>query len=99
METPIVLLKAKQAFTGDPNETRFITVEIAKLEAERAMIASQRLAFLAEQTAIRPPSQGQVDKVIQLAKNLDEMTANATAAQGIVTAATDAINTWAATQV
>ena len=93
----IALLKTKRTFTGDENESRDITVKIAHYQAERAKIQAERVAFLAEQTGIKPPEDPQVNKIIELAKALDAMTANATTTKTIVNTASNVIVIWSDT--
>lgn len=71
----IALLDTRRTLTGDGDETRDITFRIALFEAERAKIKAERIAFLQEGSTIKPPKKTLVDKVRNLAAELDEMIA------------------------
>jgi hypothetical protein len=88
----IALLKSIS--TSDGDEERAITVAIASLDADIAEVLAEREAFLAEQTAIAPPTAAQVDEIASLAKELDRMTANAKQAKSIINAATKIFEAW-----
>ena len=95
----IGLLRTVRTLYADENESRVITVQIADMKANKAKIHSERLAFLAEQIEIRPPSSVDVEKVTQLAKELDKFTVNSNIASDVIKAATNIVNIWAKTQV
>jgi hypothetical protein len=94
----IALLETRRTLTGDGDETRNITFQIAVHEAERVKIKAERIAFLAEQMKINPPKKSQVDKVISLATKLDEMIAAQVKTRAILNATTSVLELVASTR-
>lgn len=94
----IGLLKTVRTLHADENESRVITVQIADLEAKRTKIHADRLAFIAEELSIRPPTSHDVDTITQLAKEVDKFIVNANIASDVIEATTKIVNMWAKTQ-
>lgn len=97
LDDAIALLRARDVFaTGD--ERRLITVELAELEAQRAKVRAEMVAFIANEVTVRPPSEEEVATAKELAAELEAMAAAATAAREIVGLATELLETWRTTQ-
>lgn len=90
IEDAIALLTARQVLPVlASDERRLITVELADLEARRVKVRAQMYAFIAGQQAIRPPSKDDLDKVKELAKKLDALTAQATFTRTVLDATSE----------
>ena len=87
----------RQSRTADPHETLVLNSAAADLTAQGAMVHAKRLAFLNELIAIKPPTQDQVDKMIALAKIIDEHTAANITAAAIIASGTAILDLWAKT--
>jgi hypothetical protein len=66
----------------------------ANAVAQRAILQAEYLAFMSEQGQIEPPDATVVSQVEQIAADLDQMTANATALVGLVNGITNLINAY-----
>lgn len=73
------------------DERRLITVELAELRAREAKVWANMHAFIAGQQAVRPPVQADLDKVKELAKKLDSLTAQATMTRAVLEATTEIV--------
>ena len=96
LRTAMRLLKARQTLTGDPDESRLVTVALLDLESQVAKIQADLIAFMSDQRAIRPPSDADVEAVRQVALRLDAMTANAVLTNGVLALTTDVVRRWSA---
>lgn len=87
IEDAISLLIARRVLpTLSGDERRLITVELADLEARRVKVRAHMYAFIAGRQAIKPPGKIDLDKVKALAKQLDELTADATMTRAVLDA-------------
>ena len=98
IRTAIALLRAKQALTSDPDESRQITVQLLELESAVSRIQADLIAFSSEQSSIRPPSEQQVSRIKDVARSIDAFVAESELATTIFAAATTLIQTFAATR-
>ena len=99
LDDAIALLEARKVapdLTAD--ERRLINVQLPDHEANRAKVWAQMLAFLAGQQAVRPPSDAQVGKAVELAKQLDGMVASAVVAAAIVQVSGELVTLWKETR-
>ena len=95
----IALLETRRTLSGDGDETRNITFHIAKYNAKRAKIKADRIAFLAEQTKIKPPKKSKLDKAINLSKKLDNMIASSTTTKAILDTTTRLLKLYNSTRM
>ena len=88
LESAIRLLHARQALTGDPDESRAISVAQLDLAADLARLRSDRLAFLSEQLAIQPPTSEDVQRIKAIVRDIESMTANSVLVTDVIRAST-----------
>lgn len=87
LEDAIALLEVRRVLpTLSGDERRLITVELADLEARRVKVRAHMYAFLADRQAITPPGKEELEKVKVLARQLDELTAEATMTRAVLEA-------------
>src|SRR5688572_10308406 len=98
LATAVRLLKGRQVLSDDPDESRWIAVTVASLEAEIARIQAELLTFLAERSAIEPPSPGMVQEIQSIVRGLDTMTAGQALTSAIIDATTAALTRWNTTR-
>ena len=92
IQDAVAILTGRQVMpelSGD--ERRLINVELAELKAREAKVWANMHAFIAGQQAIRPPVQADLDKVKELAKKLDALTAQATVTKAVLEATTEIV--------
>lgn len=94
----IAKLKSYKRHHATAAESAKIVAEIADLNAEIAIIVANRIAFLAEQRKIVPPTTGDFDKAIKLAKEIDEMIVNADMLTALLEAGANIIDAIANTR-
>ena len=90
----IIDLKAAAAGAQRSSAASAILAEELRLESELALLESHATAVVASAAAITPPSADDVDKVTELARRVDVMTANAETFRGVLTLAKDALETY-----
>jgi len=86
----IIILKKLEAETLDPDELLSLTIERRALEDRYARNERNFLAFHAEDIAMHPPSQDEVDAIVDLASQLAQLTLQKAEAAMVVRLATDA---------
>jgi hypothetical protein len=92
IQDAIALLTGRQVLPAlASDERRLITVELAELKAREAKVWANMHAFIANQQAVRPPAQTDLDQVKALAKKLDALTAQATMTRAVLEAATEIV--------
>lgn len=92
IQDAIAILTGRQVMPElGSDERRLITVELAELKAREAKVWANMHAFIAGQQAIRPPVQADLDKVKELAKKLDALTAQATMTKAVLEATTEIV--------
>lgn len=94
LESAIRLLHARQVLTGDPDETRAISIALLDLAADLARLRADRLAFQSEQREIVPPSAVQDRRIKDMVRQLEGMTASAVEATDVIRAATAIVNAF-----
>jgi uncharacterized protein YPO0396 len=92
LQDAIATLTERQAMLDlGSDERQLITVELAELKAREAKIWGHMRAFIAGKQAVRPPIQADLDKVKELAKKLDSLTAQATMTKAVLDATTQIV--------
>jgi hypothetical protein len=92
IQDAIAILTGRQVLPElSSDERRLITVELAELKAREAKVWANMHAFIAGQQAVRPPVQADLDKVKELAKKLDALTAQATVTKAVLEATTEIV--------
>ncbi len=94
IEDSIALAAALKVLTPDRHEKLSLNKMIAELEINRARVSAERLAFLNELNAIKPPTKSDVKKMVALARTIDEQTANNIKVSAILSSATAVVNLW-----
>jgi hypothetical protein len=93
LDHAILVLQALPAHV--PFEQRAeVELQRANAIAQRAVLQAEFLAFMSEQGQIEPPDATVVSQVEQIAADIDQMTANATALVGLVNGLTNLINAY-----
>jgi hypothetical protein len=95
----IIDLKVAAAGAERSSAASAILAEQLRLEGELALLESQSTAVAADDVAIVPPSGGDVDTVIDLAKQVDILTVNAETFRGVIQLAEQALEVYAKTRV
>ncbi len=99
LEDAIALLNARKVnFDTTEGELKRIRIELADAKAELAKVRARLIAFEANQLSMKPPSPEVITTITEQAKKLDEMIANAQAADTIVAAVKLLTEAWANTQ-
>lgn len=92
IQDAIAILTGRQVMPDlASDERRLITVELAELRAREAKVWANMHAFIAGQQAVRPPAKADLDKVKELAKQLDALTAQATMAKAVLATTTEIV--------
>lgn len=94
----IAQLKSYKRHHANAVESAKINSNIADLEADRAKIRADRLAFLAEQRKIVPPTKNDFQKAIMRAKEIDEMIVKEGTLNALLEAGADIIKIMANTR-
>ena len=98
LSTAISRLRTQQDLFADAQESRRLRVKIGELTAELAMVDAELQAALADQRAIAPPTDVEVETMKKLVTTLDGLIAGQQQTAAILKAVTDAANAWAARQ-
>lgn len=91
-----VLLRARQAMTADPDESRAITPALLRIEAQIQGIQSDLALAATQPTAVVPPTAAQIAQLQHVAGQLDQMTAVSVVANDVIGAATTVAQRWSA---
>ena len=94
----IAKLKSYKRHHATAAESAQIIAEIADREAEIAKIRAERLAYLAEQRKIVPPTKEDMKKAIKRAKEIDEMIVSAQMLNALLAASADIVEIMAKTR-
>lgn len=85
----IIVLKRIEAVTFDHNEQIVLVLERRKLEDEYAKNERSFHAVMAGDVAMHPPTQDEVNKIVQLASEVALLTQKKVTARGVLRLATD----------
>ena len=94
----IALLETEKTFSGNPTLTNQMVLTIAEINSTLQRVSAQRQVFVAEQIAINPPDDEQVQKAKALASKLDKFIANGRIAKAVIAAATELVEVWTETR-
>lgn len=90
-------LNARRSIINDADETRYIDIQAHELEAEYNKLHAAEIAFLANDFRFRPPEPATVTRIKDIVRRLDQMVAQVTRAQNVISAVTDLLNLWRST--
>lgn len=99
VDDAIVYLSAIRSITGAPDVTRRINVKLLDLEAERAKLQAELLAYSANESSFNPPSDKEYNEIIDLSEKLDGINAEAHKVESILEIVTNLIEKWNKTRV
>ena len=94
----IALLETEKTFSRNSTLTNQMVLEIAEINSTLHTVSAERQVFVAEQIAINPPDDEQVQKAKELASKLDKFIANGRIAKAVIAAATELVEVWTETR-
>jgi hypothetical protein len=91
----IIVLKRLESITFDPNEQTMIVLERRRLEDQYAKNERSFHAVMSGDMAMNPPSQDEVDAIVQLAAEVARLTQQVTTVGAVLRLANDVASRFA----